>query len=203
MSTAKSNRVCCDYSAAFASIAVAGFFGLTQTDPFAQFPVNVAYPLSNYPPQSLGFQSAPLALSALRTDFICDCSLRNANLLLSQHVPTYAYEFSDENAPLGFGITRVSFPLGAYHTVEIQYLMNIFGTSATFTTELQQLSDTMIGYWMQFAKTGNPNSAGAPAWSPFSAAPHERQSLVPPAPVAESDSVFDSYHRCSTLWDTL
>jgi para-nitrobenzyl esterase len=144
-----------------------------------------------------------LALSALCTDFICACSLRNANLLLSQHVPTYAYEFSDENAPLGFGITTVSFPLGAYHTVEIQYLMNIFGTSATFTTEQQQLSDTMIGYWMQFAKTGNPNSAGAPAWSPFSAAPHELQSLVPPAPVAESDSTFDSYHQCSSLWDTL
>jgi hypothetical protein len=83
MSTAKSNRVCCGYSDAFASIAVAGFFGLTQTDPFAQFLVNVAYPLSNYPPQPPGFQSAPLALSALRTDFICACSLRDANLLLS------------------------------------------------------------------------------------------------------------------------
>src|ERR1700737_2476695 len=52
---------------------------------------------------------------------------------------TYAYEFSDENAPLEFGITPVSFPLGAYHGAEVQYLMNIAGTPATFTTEQQQL----------------------------------------------------------------
>jgi para-nitrobenzyl esterase len=184
--------------------AVAAVFGAPESDPFVQLLVNVLYPLSNYPPQPPGFQSAPLALSALTTDICCACPTRNADLSLSRYVATFAYEFSDENAPLPFGIPPVSFPLGAYHTAEIQYLIDLSGTPpATFTSNQQQLSDTMIAYWTQFAKTGNPNLAGAPAWSPFSASTPELQSLVPPAPVAESDSEFDSYHKCSSLWDTL
>jgi para-nitrobenzyl esterase len=89
--------------------------------------------------------------------------------------------------------------LGAYHGAEIQYLEPPAPAGA-FTPAQQQLSNTMIGYWTRFARTGNPNSAGAPLWSSFSAMTNEFQSLVPPTPMVESN--FDSSHQCSSLWNT-
>ena len=52
----------------------------------------------------------------------------------------------------------------------------------------------MIGYWTQFAKTLNPNSPGAPAWSKYSLG-GSIESLVAPAPVTESDADFDADHK--------
>jgi para-nitrobenzyl esterase len=178
--------------------AVAAFVGLPLADPFTQF-VLFLYPLSNYPPPP-GVVSAPLALGAVGTDAAFSCPGLNADQSLSQYVPTYTYEFNDANAPLNLGFVAASFPLGAYHTAEIQYLFNIFGTPAPFTADQQQLSDTMIGYWTQFAKTGDPNSPGAPVWSPFDTG--QFQSLVPPTPQVESIFGFDTDHQCSSFWST-
>jgi para-nitrobenzyl esterase len=125
--------------------------------------------------------------------------------LLSNFVTTYAYEFNDENAPpsqSAFG-GLLTFPLGAYHTAELQYLfkgIDIFGLPVTLSHKQKQLSDAMISYWTQFAKTGDPNSAGEPVWSPYSASSDEFLSLIPPTPVVESS--FATIHQCSTFWDT-
>src|SRR6185437_10108461 len=126
---------------------------------------------------------------------------RNADISLSQSVPTFAYEFNDENAPLILGLLPASFPLGAYHASEVQYLFNILGTPAAFSADQQQLSNRMIRYWTQFASTGAPNSAGAPVWSAYTATTDEFQSLISPMPAVESN--FDKTHQCSTLWDTI
>jgi para-nitrobenzyl esterase len=178
--------------------ATAALLGLSPADPFVQL-ILTLYPLSNYPPPP-GVKSAPLALGAWVTDGGYACPARNADQLLSQYVPTYAYEFNDENAPLSFGLVPVSFPLGSYHLAEIQYLFNIFGAPAPFTADQQQLSDTMIAYWAQFAETGDPNSPSAPAWSLYSIATDQFQSLVPPTPTVESN--FDADHQCSSFWNT-
>lgn len=176
--------------------AVAAFVGLPVADPFVQL-VLFLYPLGNYPPPP-GVVSAPLALGALGTDAVFACPARNAAQFLSPYVPTYTYEFNDENAPLNHGYVPASFPLGAYHSAEIQYLFNIFGMPAPFTSDQQRLSDTMIRYWTQFAKTGDPNSHGTPVWSPYTAATDQFQSLVPPTPTVESS--FDTDHKCSLFW---
>ena len=34
----------------------------------------------------------------------------------------------------------------------------------------EQLNETMMGYWVQFATTGNPNCDGLPHWPAFSEA---------------------------------
>ncbi len=112
-------------------------------------------------------------------------------------MPTYTYEFNDETAP-SF-LPPLSFPLGDAHLVEEFYLFNL---GFTFTPDQQQLSNTMIRYWTQFAKTGNPNSVGAPTWSQYSAG-GSFQSLVAPTPVVESDASFDTDHNCSSLWNLL
>jgi para-nitrobenzyl esterase len=155
------------------------------------------YPLPPSPPPD----AASLALGASGTDGIFSCPARHADQSLSQFVTTYTYEFSDENAPLYFGLLPPSFPLGAYHSAEIQYLMAILGIPALFTLDQQQLSATMIDYWTQFAATGDPNLSSAPTWTPYNSITDEFQSLVPPKPAV--DTTFAAYHLCSTFWDFL
>ncbi|MGA8643000.1 carboxylesterase/lipase family protein [Candidatus Binatus sp.] len=179
--------------------AVVALFGDSVDNPFVQFLVDTEYPLSNYPPPP-GVVSAPLALGALGTDWAFACPARNADLLLSQYVPTYAYEFNDENAPQGPLPPGLTFPLGADHGAEIQYLFNFEAVLGPFTPAQQQLSDAMINYWTQFAKTGDPNSPDAPTWSPYTAG-GSFESLLPPTPVPEPDASFDTDHKCSSFWD--
>jgi len=165
------------------------------------------YPLSNYPPPTGYSVSAPLALGALGTDYGFECPARNADLSLAKYVATYTYEFHDETAPafllgLPFPLPPLSFPVGDAHSVEMQYLFSpLFGVTPTFTSDQQQLSNTMIGYWTQFAKGGNPNSEGAPNWPEYGATARF-QSLVAPTPAPESDASFDADHKCSLFWDT-
>jgi para-nitrobenzyl esterase len=147
------------------------------------------YPLSSYP-------SAKVALGAVGTDAIFACNARTAAQLLSQYVTTYAYEFNDTNAPMIFLAPDPPFPYGAYHAAEIQYL---FDVTAPFPGGLdpdqQALSDTMVGYWTQFARTGKPD----PSWLQYDAGTDERQSLVPPTPGVESGFAVD--HQCA-FWDS-
>ena len=161
-------------------------------------PVLALYPFAAYP-------TGGEALGASGTDGVFSCPARNVDQALSKLVPTYAYEFNDENAPpaqSAFG-GLLTFPLGAYHSSELQYLfpgIDVFGLPTTLSSQQMQLSDAMVSYWTQFAKKGDPNSSGEPLWSPYSASTDEFQSLIPPAPGVESN--FDSSHKCSTFWDT-
>ncbi len=154
------------------------------------------YPLPANPPAD----AASLALSAAGTDGIFSCPARLADQSLSRYVTTYAYEFNDENAPREIGLSTVSFPLGAYHDTEQPYIINVsyFPSPIGFTPEQQQLSQTMITYWTNFAKTGDPNSAGVPTWSPYSSAADQFQSLIPSDPTVESSFATD--HLCTTFW---
>ena len=75
-----------------------------------------------------------------------------------QPVPSYAWYFSH---PLpGDG-------KGAWHSADLWYW---FGTLANgwrpFTQADRALSDAMVGYLINFARTGNPNGPGLPAWEP-------------------------------------
>jgi para-nitrobenzyl esterase len=155
------------------------------------------YPYASYP-------SGGVALAASETDVVFACAERNAVRSLSQYVTTYAYEFNDENAPDLFDpIFLATFPLGAYHFAEVPYLFDLdlrFAGFNPFTTDQQQLSNTMISYWTQFATTGDPNSPGTPVWLPYHSTVDQFQSLVPPSPIAESG--FDADHKCSSFWSS-
>ena len=74
------------------------------------------YPLSRYP-------SPPVALGAVGTDAIFACHALTAEESLARYVPTYAYEFNDENAPELF-LPPVGFPYGAAHASELPYLFS-------------------------------------------------------------------------------
>jgi para-nitrobenzyl esterase len=160
--------------------------------------VLASYPFASYP---FGGE----ALGASGTDGVFSCPARNADQSLSKFVPTYTYEFNDENAPPAQALFGglLTFPLGAYHSAELPYLfpgVDVFGLPVTLSSQQMQLSDAMVSYWTKFAKTGDPNSSEEPFWSPYSASSDEFQSLIPPTPVVESN--FNTGHRCSAFWDT-
>jgi len=152
-----------------------------------------------YPAAS--FPSPGLALSALGTDGIFACNARFAAQQLSQFVPTFTYELNDENAPQRF-LPPVSFPYGAAHASEIQYLFGlpVAVPAPPLDAGQQQLSATMIDYWTTFARTGQPSSSTTPAWAAYQTTSDTMQSLVPPAPRPETGFAAD--HRCA-IWDSL
>jgi para-nitrobenzyl esterase len=54
---------------------------------------------------------------------------------------------------------------GAYHASEIQYVFgNLRNPSFAYTDADRKLSDAMSGYWVNFAKAGDPNARGLPEW---------------------------------------
>src|SRR5580704_5128759 len=152
------------------------------------------YPLTAYP-------SPSVALGAVGTDAIFACPALSIDQSVSRFVPTFAYEFNDENAPELF-LPPVSFPYGAAHASEIQYLFGL--PTAVFPTALsaqqQQLAATMKGYWTNFAKSGQPSSFGAPFWPLFNGLTQPMQSLVPPVP--HTENTFAIAHNCA-FWTAL
>jgi para-nitrobenzyl esterase len=144
--------------------------------------------LKEYP---LGQYSSPdLALSAVFTDSSFSCPSNLALQLTSFQVPTFGYEFNDEQAPIAF-LPPVTFPYGATHTDELQFL---FPFGANLTAGEQKLATTMKEYWTTFAANGDPNLASRPFWPPFSIFVNDDQSLKPAVPNVEFN--FASAHKC-------
>lgn len=57
--------------------------------------------------------------------------------------------------------------VGAYHGAEIPY---VFGTHADWLSTNaadHALTDIIQGYWVNFARSGNPNGDGLPGWKPW------------------------------------
>jgi para-nitrobenzyl esterase len=178
-----------DYAQAIASLPTYG----------ASFPpistILDAYPLDDY--QQVPSQQRPsLVVGAVASDALYTCHARTAAELLSQYVPTYQYEFNDPTAP-DYLLPPVSFPTGAFHSAENQYLFHWAGIlfpPPALNAAQQQLADAMIEYWTNFARHGDPNAPGAPSW-PLYGASDQFQSMEQPAPVTRDTFSFD--HQCA------
>jgi para-nitrobenzyl esterase len=60
-------------------------------------------------------------------------------------------------------------PAGASHAAEIGFVFRNLGNPANPATAAEQsLSELMSSYWVNFAKSGDPNGSGLPPWPAFS-----------------------------------
>jgi xylan 1,4-beta-xylosidase len=85
---------------------------------------------------------------------------------------------------------------GAPHGVDVPFVFENLDAKAT--AEDRHISETMAAYWTNFAKRGDPNGEGLPAWPAFSDASPVVMHLGPtartgPVPSAESLKVLDEY----------
>jgi para-nitrobenzyl esterase len=71
--------------------------------------------------------------------------------------PAYLYYF----AYVGRGPFA---PLGAFHSEELMFIGDSYWKSWAPNSDDEKLSEIMRDYWVQFAKSGNPNRRGLPEW---------------------------------------
>ena len=150
------------------------------------------YPLANYP-------SPDIAFATFATDAIFSCPAYAANRTLTAYVPTYAYEFADENAPEPF-LPPVSFPYAAAHASELAFLFDNFGPQVNLSPDERRLAAAMVTYWTNFAKRGSPIGFDAPPWFRFFPYIRNVESLEPPTPRTITD--FSKEHNCA-FWASL
>ena len=81
----------------------------------------------------------------------------------------------------------------AFHTSDVPYFFATLNQlNRPWEAVDRKLSETMSNYWVNFAKTGNPNGKGLPAWKAFDAAQAVTMELgekIGVSPVAEKEKL--------------
>ena len=57
--------------------------------------------------------------------------------------------------------------MGSYHGAELPYVFNTHDDWLPTSAEDRELTEVLMQYWVAFASTGNPNSAGLPEWRSY------------------------------------
>ncbi|MCX5068142.1 carboxylesterase family protein [Micromonospora lupini] len=120
--------------------------------------------LARYPSDET--RSASEALGAVWTDQGYAEPIYTAALAFARNVPTYVYEFADEDAPFFTEGPAPTFPTGAYHCAELPYLFDVDYAEALTPTQ-RRLSAEMVRAWSDFARTGRPGWPRLRADAPY------------------------------------
>jgi para-nitrobenzyl esterase len=163
------------------------------------------YPLSNY--GSNPALQPSLAVAALATDLGFACpALRTVQRIATQGSPVWMYEFRDQTAIPSVGMVNgkytLSFPQGAAHSYDLQYLYNLHDLA---NDEQRQLQTAMTRYWTNFARTGNPNTGTdvTVSWPAFTATDKILGLDVASGGGIKVLTTFEADHQCTSAWGSI
>lgn len=151
------------------------------------FGVNAAAVAEHYPLDRFD-GSVPAAYSAAVTDQAFACAADRMSDDLAKLDPVYAYEFNDRSVPAPEVFGHLPFQIGAGHSLEVRYLLDVGGAQALNPAQ-QALSDQMIDYWAAFVASGSPRADGQPDWPAG-----KLMSLQPDG--SRVVSSFEATHQC-------
>ena len=141
--------------------------------------------LARYP--ATDYDRPAFALAAVLTDWgkrIGACPTLETARAAARTTPVYAYEVTQDSGVVAGGI-----PFGAYHGSELPYLFDLAWT----TPGDERLTPVMLGYWAQFARTGNPNGKDLPTWRRFNG----REIVQGLAAERVAPVPFSAVHKCA------
>lgn len=129
-------------------------------------------------------ETAALDFTTLYSSRIADDSFNVLNDIISQYwFMQPHFEWSTIANSLGVNVYRYQFLkengfYGTYHSGEMVYCYGNLDRAHTFAYDESDhaLSKTMVAYWTNFAKTGNPNGEGLPTWNKWN--PENNQLLA-------------------------
>jgi para-nitrobenzyl esterase len=134
-------------------------------------------------------------------DMALICPTYAGLLAAARHQPdTYYYHFEYDEMKFG------KF-LGAAHALELPFIFDSFDRppmsmlyNRKNLPEAKALSKIIQGYWINFAKTGNPNQAGLPEWPKFDPSSQKVQVLdttvqTEPAGMAEKCEFWGNFSK--------
>jgi para-nitrobenzyl esterase len=143
----------------------------------APFGANKAKALAAYDPQGTG-NLAQIRNKVGMDQLMEEPARFDAATFAAQGLPSYEFRFDYVGEAL-----KARAPNGAPHASEIPFVFDKYGApyiamvAATHSGEAsakdEAVARTMHGYWLNFAKTGDPNGAGLPRWPRYSAAKDE------------------------------
>jgi para-nitrobenzyl esterase len=131
---------------------------------------------------------------------IGSCETHQLAGLLAASVPTYTYEFADRHAPAGYWIAPPGYQLGAAHGTDLAYLFDYRPPTQILTAVQEQFAGQMAGYWVSFARSGDPNAGSRVYWPRYARSTDQVLALQPTGTTVISS--FSADHQC-TLWNSL
>ncbi len=127
-------------------------------------------------------QSPGLAQREIATDLFMAYGMRRwADHQSVTGAPVYLYHF--DHTPPAFRLYVPDNPdlklpdgprsAGAYHSADLAYVFgNVDKVGMDWQEEDRALSRTMVRFWTNFAKSGDPNQPGLPEWRPYDRKTH-------------------------------
>ena len=107
------------------------------------------------------------------------------------------YYYFDQHPDYPEGSPKAGY--GSPHAQDVSYVFLHLNPNSPDTTKSDlAISDAMSTYWVNFAKHGNPNGEGVPAWPAFSIRDpqvmyFQQTPHLGPVPSADSLKVLDAY----------